>query len=236
MIEDPADFVLAHGPEALQAVIDQAPPITAHLARAALRGEAPDRKLRARASVLPCSTDDLRFAAAYLLKVADDTDRMLRAENEDRGADRERKAIAAVALGRCPHEVAARVPLEAITGGPRLLAWTCALRALRGLGEKGLRRRGRGAWRLTRGLVVEAPIAGDVWGLFELQEDALRELDRSEELGGSRGDVEALGTLIDVRARLVESELVDVLGAIGRGAPLLETGERLRRALRAWEG
>lgn len=190
-----------------------------------------DRAFLRRSAALPCSTDDLRHAAAYLLKIADDTDRMLRGENEERGADRERRAIAAVALGRCPHEVAARVPLEAITGGPRLLAWTCALRALRVLGRKS--RFWSARWCL--GVAPTHELGLEREDELDLVFEAGRELDRAEDLGGSRGDVEALGTLIDVRARLVESELVDVLGAIGRGAPLLETGERLRRALRAWE-
>jgi hypothetical protein len=48
--------------------------------------------------------------------------------------------------------------------------------------------------------------------------------------------VAELAGSIDVRARAVGELLVPVLAAIGEGAPLLETGERLRAALRAWEG
>lgn len=180
---------------------------------------------------------DLVHLAASILALVTETRGMLAGEQEDRAAHGERRAIAAVTTGRVTLEEAATLPLYAITGAPRLLAWTAALRALHKLDAPSLRRRRRGAWRLVRGLIEVAPLrhlpAEDA---DDLRCAACAEVDICEAVRPSAGSVAELAGSIDVRARAVGELLVPVLAAVQRGAPMLETGERLRRALAAWEG
>lgn len=157
-------------------------------------------------------------------------------EHAEQGAPLERRAIAALVTGRASLIEAERVPLFAITGVPRLLAWTCALRASRVLGAAGLRRRRRGAWRIVRGLVEVAPLPGlEVEQAADLRFEAAGELELAAEERPRAGAVAELAGSIDVRARAVGELLVPVLAAVQRGEPMLETGERLRTALRVWE-
>lgn len=187
----------------------------------------------------PLTDARLVHLAAQVLALVTQTRSLQADEHAAAGAPLERRAIAALVTGRASLAEAERVPLFAITGAPRLLAWTCALRASRTLGASSLRQRRRGAWRVVRGLVVEAPLRGlPGEAAVDLRSEAGFELDRAEEEATRphAGAVAELAGSIDVRARAVGELLIPVLAAVQRGEPLLETGERLRMALRVWEG
>ena len=76
-----------------------------------------------------------------------------------------------------------------------------------------------------------APLAGLPAAVaLDLRGEALQELQACREVRANGRAVAELAGSIDVRARAVGELLVPVLAAIGEGAPLLETGERLRAA------
>lgn len=179
----------------------------------------------------------LLHAAAGMLAIVQQTRGMLADERAEAEAPRERAAIAAVALGRVDLATAYRVPLFALTGAPRLLLWTAASKALRVRGQAWLRRSALRSWGEVWDAVEAAPLAGLPAAVaLDLRGEALQELQACREVRANGRAVAELAGSIDVRARAVGELLVPVLAAIGEGAPLLETGERLRAALRAWEG
>ena len=179
----------------------------------------------------------LLHAAAGMLAIAQQTRGMLADERAEQEAPRERAAIAAVALGRVDLATAYRVPLFALTGAPRLLLWTAASRSLRVRGQAWLRRSALRSWGEVWDAVEAAPLAGLPAAVaLDLRGEALQELQACREVRANGRAVAELAGSIDVRARAVGELLVPVLAAIQRGEPLLETGDRLRMALRVWEG
>ena len=180
---------------------------------------------------------DLLQAAAELLAIVQQTRAMLADERAEAESHRERAAIAAVTTGRVDLATAYRVPLFALTGAPRLLLWTAASRSLRVRGQAWLRRSALRSWGEVWDAVEAAPLSGLPAAVaLDLRGEALQELEACREARANGRAVAELAGSIDVRARAVGELLVPVLAAIGEGAPLLETGERLRAALRAWEG
>ena len=232
---DPAEFIQTHGPEALTSLLQGASDLQAHLAaRVLLHGESPGRDVLARSAFEPVGPSELHAAAAYLLVLAGRTRAMLRQEVEDRGASLEREALAW--LARHPEDAPEDDGEEQLfTGDARLLI---ALAIQHG------RRRGRKGWdavadlaegaalHMLDGLVGPRP----AWWLT-LSDELVLELDACRAIRRpSKRAVERLVSGVDVRARRVEAALVPVLEAIAGGEPLLDTGERLRAALRALEG
>ena len=152
---------------------------------------------------------------------------MLRQEVEDRGAPLEREALAW--LVRHPED-ASEGEGELFTGSARLLI-ALAIKRSAGRGWPAIEE--AAAQALEREPLIYLP--GEARrGLVDelvLELDACRAIRRP-----SKRAVERLASGVDVRARRVEAALVPVLEAIAAGDPLLDTGERLRRALAAWEG
>ena len=137
--------------------------------------------------------------------------------------------MSAAAHGLVPHDELAAVPLDAITTDYRLLAWCAACRTVRILGE---RTRPAAVWRSIGSAPLQLPRDADIG----LREEAADELQRALQVRARRQAVAELVRGVDARARRTRAELLPVLEALEVGAPELDTGERLRRALAAWEG
>ncbi len=224
---DPAEFIQAHGPEALTSLLAGASDLQAHLAcRVLLHGESPGPAVLARAEFEPVGPSELITAAAYLLCLAGRTRAMLRQEAEDRGAPLEREALAW--LARHPED-APEGAGEIFTGAARLLL-AVAIKRSAGRGWPAIEE--AAAQSLEREPLIDLPSEARRVLVDELavELDACQAIRRP-----SKRAVERLASGVDVRARRVEAALVPVLEAIVQGDPLLDTGERLRAALAAWE-
>ena len=226
---DPASFVLEHGPEAMAAVIESSAPLRAHLAaRVLVHGDcaaAPDVLRRTEA----VDARDLLLAAAVLIKAAHLARTLQREEADERDAPAQRAALAAACHGLVPWEELQAVPCDAITTAGRLLAWCAACRTVRILGS---RARPAHVWRSLGAVPLELPRDAAI-GVIE---EAADELDQACRVRARRQAVAELCKGVDARARRTRAELLPVLEALEVGAPELDTGDRLRRALAAWEG
>lgn len=178
----------------------------------------------------PVAVDDLLHAAAALLVHVQRTRTLQRQEADERDAPAQRAALSAVCAGLVPLDELQAVPPDAITTAGRLLAWTCALRTVRILGAK---TRPHAVWR-SLGAVPPLGLTRDAE--IGLLEEAADELRQAAEVRPRRQVVQELVRGIDARSRRCRAELLPVLEALEVGAPELDTGERLRRALAAWEG
>ena len=226
---DPASFVLEQGPEAMAAVIESSAPLRAHLAaRVLVHGDcaaAPDALRRTEA----VDASDLLLAAAVLIKAAHLARTLQREEADEHDAPAQRAALSAACHGLVPWEELQAVPADAITTAGRLLAWTAACRTVRILGA---RARPWAVWRSIGSAPLDLPRDADIG----LREEAADELDQAARIRPRRQAVAELLRGVDARARRTRAELLPVLEALEVGAPDLDTGDRLRRALAAWEG
>ena len=121
------------------------------------------------------------------------------------------------------------VPADAITTAGRLLAWCAACRTVRILGA---RTRPAAVWRSIGSAPLDLPRDADIG----LREEAADELEQAALVRPRRQAVVELCKGVDARSRRTRAELLPVLEALEVGAPELDTGERLRRAVAAWEG
>lgn len=227
---DPASFVLEHGPEAMAAVIASALPLRAHLAaRVLVHGDctaAPDVLRRTE----PVSVPDVLLAAAVLIKAAHRARVGAREEQDERDAPAQRAALSAAAHGLVPLAELQAVPPDAITTAGRLLAWCAAVRTVRILGSAA---RPAHVWRSLGAMPLPLLSRDAAIGVIE---EASDELDQACRVRARRQAVVELLRGVDARSRRTRAELLPVLEALEVGAPELDTGERLRRALAAWEG
>ena len=178
----------------------------------------------------PVTTADLLRSAAVLLSAAHRTRTLQRAEQDERDAPAQRAALSAACHGLVPLAELQAVPLDAITTAGRLLAWTAALRSVRILGA---RTRPVHVWR-SLGAVPLDRLDRDA--LIGIVEEAADELDQAASIRPRRQAVVELLRGVDARSRRTRAELLPALEALEEGKPELDTGERLRRALAAWEG
>jgi hypothetical protein len=177
----------------------------------------------------PVATSDLLRSAAVLVEAAHRTRTLQREEQDERDAPAQRAALSAACHGLVPLAELQAVPLDAITTSGRLLAWTAALRSVRILGA---RTRPAHVWRSLGAAPLDLPRDA----LIGIVEEAADELDQAASIRPRRQAVIELLRGVDARARRTRAELLPVLEALETGAPELDTGERLRRALAAWEG
>ena len=177
----------------------------------------------------PVTTDDLLRCAAVLLAAAHRARTGAREEADERDAPAQRAALSAACAGLVPWEELQAVPCDAITTAGRLLAWTAAVRTVRILGDKA---RPWAVWWSIGSAPLDLPRDADIG----LREEAADELDQAARIRPRRQAVVELCKGVDARARRTRAELLPVLEALEVGAPELDTGERLRRALAAWEG
>ena len=177
----------------------------------------------------PVTVDDLLRSAAVLLASAHRARTLQREEADERDAPAQRAALSAACHGLVPWEELQAVPLDAITTAGRLLAWTAACRTVRILGDKA---RPWAVWRSLGAVPLELPRDA----LIGVIEEAADELDQACRVRARRQAVAELCKGVDARARRTRAELLPVLEALEVGAPELDTGDRLRRALAAWEG
>ena len=177
----------------------------------------------------PVTIPDLLRSAAVLLAAAHRARTGAREEQDERDAPAQRAALSAACHGLVPWSELQAVPPDAITTAGRLLAWCAAVRTVRILGE---RTRPAAVWRSIGSAPLQLPRDADIG----LREEAADELHRALQVRARRQAVVELLRGVDARTRRTRAELLPVLEALEVGAPLLETGERLRAALRAWEG
>lgn len=175
------------------------------------------------------TTADLLRSAAVLVEAAHRTRTLQRAEQDERDAPQQRAALSAACHGLVPLAELQAVPLDAITTDYRLLAWVAAVRAVRILGA---RCRPVHVWRSLGAVPLDLPRDADIG----LREEAADELDQAACIRPRRQAVAELLRGVDARSRRTRAELLPVLEALETGSPELDTGERLRRALAAWEG
>lgn len=226
---DPDSYIREHGPEAMAAVIESAAPLRAHLAaRVLVHGDcaaAPEVLRRTEA----VDASDVLLAAAVLIKTAHGAREGAREEADERDAPAQRAALSAACHGLVPLAELQAVPSDAITTAGRLLAWTAACRTVRILGA---RCRPWAVWWSIGSAPIDLPRDADIG----LREEAAAELQRALQVRARRQAVVELCKGVDARARRTRAELLPVLEALEVGAPELDTGDRLRRALAAWEG
>jgi len=96
----------------------------------------------------------------------------------------------------------------------------------------GARTRPAHVWRSLGAAPLDLPRDA----LIGIVEEAADELDQAASIRPRRQAVVELLRGVDARSRRCRAELLPVLEALETGAPELDTGERLRRALKAWEG
>jgi len=172
---------------------------------------------------------DLLRSAAVLVAAVHRTRTLQRAEQDERDAPAQRAALSAACHGLVPLAELQAVPLDAITTAGRLLAWCAACRTVRILGSAA---RPWAVWRSIGSAPLQLPRDADIG----LREEAADELDQACRVRARRQAVVELCKGVDARARRCRAELLPVLEALEVGAPELDTGDRLRRALAAWEG
>ena len=177
----------------------------------------------------PVAIPDLLRSAAVLVAAVHRTRTLQRAEQDERDLPAQRAALSAAAHGLVPLAELQAVPCDAITTAGRLLAWCAAVRTVRILGE---RTRPAAVWRSIGSAPLDLPRDADIG----LREEAADELDQAARIRPRRQAVAELLRGVDARARRTRAELLPVLEALEVGAPDLDTGDRLRRALAAWEG
>ncbi len=177
----------------------------------------------------PVTIPDLLRSAAVLVAAAHRARTGAREEADERDAPAQRAALSAACHGLVPWSELQAVPPDAITTAGRLLAWCAAVRTVRILGE---RTRPAAVWRSIGSAPLQLPRDADIG----LREEAADELHRALQVRARRQAVVELLRGVDARARRCRAELLPVLEALEVGAPELDTGERLRRALAAWEG
>ena len=172
---------------------------------------------------------DLLRSAAVLLAAAHRAGTVQREEADERDAPAQRAALSAACAGLVPLAELQAVPLDAITTAGRLLAWCAAVRTVRILGSAA---RPAHVWRSLGAVPLELSRDAAI-GVIE---EAADELDQACRVRARRQAVVELLRGVDARARRTRAELLPVLEALEAGAPELDTGDRLRRALAAWEG
>ena len=172
---------------------------------------------------------DLLRSAAVLLAAAHRARVGAREEQDERDAPAQRAALSAACAGLVPLAELQAVPADAITTAGRLLAWCAAVRTVRILGS---RARPAHVWRSLGAVPLE--LSRDA--AIGIVEEAADERDQACRVRARRQAVVELCKGVDARSRRTRAELLPVLEALEVGAPELDTGERLRRALAAWEG
>ena len=177
----------------------------------------------------PVTIPDLLRSAAVLLAAAHRARTVQKEEADERDAPAQRAALSAACAGLVPLAELQAVPPDAITTAGRLLAWAAAVRTVRILGS---RARPAHVWRSLGAVPLEL-LRDAAIGVIE---EAADELQRALQVRARRQAVVELLRGVDARSRRTRAELLPVLEALEVGAPELDTGERLRRALAAWEG
>jgi hypothetical protein len=257
---DPDSFIKDHGPEAMQAVIDDAIPLRARMLHDVLvKGACPERDIVSAARRL--TERDLLEAAGTILSIVAEMRGGERADLDHRSSDAQRAVIALAARGTLSAQKIAAIPDDAFTGGPRLFAWCCAARACRILGRRTTFFHARYCLAtaprppdLARPPITKADIAAfrEAHGLEATEEWLLslrdaappgsaawlwreteEELDFAESIEVPR---DALGRLLsEHRARRVRTYLQPVLVGL-EGEPVIDTAARLRTAADLFDG